>query len=137
MIRPLADTGFADESLVAPLLRRLRVRAALKDARSRVQTLLNLLDEQSEPLPGQRSALSDQGIGLTTGDEHGGVGCPAIYGAKRHAMREHELLEGVELFAQLLDRVEIGMRHGLFSCSSEQKASEAGQSAHRLCGDAK
>lgn len=137
MTGSLRDTGFQDENVVRPLIRRLKAKAALNDVRASADTLLHLLNQQSDPLPRDRPAIGDATVRLAPRDIERGLGDVRVGSAERNAMREHELLEGIEMVAQLLDRVEIGLRHGLFSCSNGQEASESERRGHRLCGGAK
>lgn len=133
----LADVGFADRGVIRPLIRRIALKSAIGEARESIEALADLLNEHREPLGGDGTALLEQSIGLTCSDQQGGVGGAAIDGSEGHALREDELLEGVKLVTQLLDRIEIGVRHGLFSCASDQEATRADQAAHRLSGGAK
>lgn len=133
----LADAGFADNGVIRPLIRRIALKGAVADARASVEALLDLLNEHREPLGGDRATLPQQGVGLPAGDQQGGIGGAAVSGSERHALREDELLEGVKLITQLLDRIEVGIRHGLFSCESDQEANRPAIAPHRLCGGAK
>ena len=132
----LADAGFADRGMIRPLVRRIALKGAVKDVRASIEALIDLINEEREPLAGDGAVLREQGVDLAAGDEEHGIEGAAISCAQRHALREDELLQGVNLFAQLLDRIEIGIRHGLFSCASEAEPSEAAGSTHRLCGGA-
>jgi hypothetical protein len=133
----LADTGFADRSVLSIVLRRLGLRAAVSSARASIDALAHLLDQQREPLGCDRATLPGEGFGLTAGDGECGVGGGAVDLGEGHAMREDELLEGVKLVAQLLDRIDIGIRHGLFSSAGEPEGKPACEAAHRLSGGAK
>jgi hypothetical protein len=137
MIRPLNDIGFAERALIRPLIRRVAIRSAVNEAKASIEALVDLLNEHREPLGGDDAALGEQGIGLPACNEQGSLGSAAINLRKRNALRENQLLEGVDLIAQLLDQVEIGVRHGLFSCASDEEANRAGSAAHRLSGGAK
>jgi hypothetical protein len=133
----LRDTGFADRSMIPVLLRRIRLRTAVSSARASIDALADLLDQQREPLCGDQSALADQRVGLAGGDEECGLGRGAINLGEGHALREDELLDGVKLIAQLLDRVEIGIRQGLFLPADASEGSQVAEAAHRLSGGAK
>jgi len=137
MIRPLEDIGFAERALIRPLVRRVAIRSATKEAKASIEALRDLLNEHREALGGDDAALIAQGLGLTACDGEGSLGSAAINLRKRNALREHQLLQGVDLIAQLLDQVDIGVRHGLFSCASDEEANRAESAAHRLCGGAK
>lgn len=132
----LADAGFADRGVIRPLIRRIALKGAVGDVRASVEALLDLLNEHREPLRRDGAALLAQGVGLTAGDGEGGVEGVAISSAQRDALREDELLEGVKLIAQLLDRVDVGIRHGLFSGACADEGSQPAGAAHRLCGGA-
>lgn len=133
----LPDAGFANRDVLQLTLRRIGLRAALGSARASVDALAHLLDQQRQTLSGDGAALNEQGVGLTGGDEQGCVARAAIDAREGHGLREDELLQGVKLVAQLLDRIEVGIRHGLFSCGGEPEGKPATQPAHRLCGGAK
>jgi hypothetical protein len=133
----LADIGFADREVIRPLIRRIAVKSAVGDVRSSVEALADLLNEHRKPLRGDGAALCEQGVGLTGGDEQGGIGGAAIGAGESDQLREDELLQGVYLIAQLLDRIDIGVRHGLFSCASDEEANRPACGAHRLSGGAK
>lgn len=133
----LDDIGFADRGVLPLLLRRIGLRAAVSRARASVEALANLLDQQGEPLGRDGATLREERVGLTAGDQQGGVERGAIGGADGHALREDELLEGVKLIAQLLDRIDVGIRHGLFSGAGDAEGIEPTATAHRLCGGAK
>jgi hypothetical protein len=133
----LADSGFADRSILPVLLRRIGLRAAVSGARSSIETLAHLLDQQREPLTGDDAALLQERIGLTACDEESCVARGAIHLRECNRLREDELLQGVHLVSQLLDRIEVGIRHGLFSCAGEPEGKPACDAAHRLSGGAK
>lgn len=118
----MIDTGFADGGVIRPLIRRIAVKRAVGEARTSVQALADLLNKHREPLRGDGAALFEQGIGLPGGDEQGSLGGVPVNSREGHAMREDELLHGVNLIAQLLDRIEIGIRQGLFSCAGHEEA---------------
>lgn len=133
----ICDGGFADRSMIPLLLRRIRLRTAVAQVRGSIEALANLLDQQGQALGGMGAALTGESLGLARGDREGGVGGDGIGRGEGDALREHELLEGVHLVSQLLDRIEIGIRHGLFSPAVAQEGRQAGEAAHRLCGGAK
>jgi hypothetical protein len=133
----LDDAGFADRGVIRPLIRRIALKGAVADARASIEALADLLNEHREPLGGDGAALFEQGVSLPGGDQEGALGRLAIDGREGHAMRENELLDGVHLVSQLLDRVEVGIRHGLFSCAGETEGKPACDGAHRLSGGVK
>lgn len=133
----MIDTGFHDTNVVRLTLRVIRVKTAVAQTRASIEALAHLLEQQREPLARDGSAVREQGVGLSGGDQEGGVQSGAIGGAEGHALREDELLQGVKLVAQLLDRVEVGVRHGLFSGAGGEEGIEPAAAAHRLCGGAK
>jgi hypothetical protein len=133
----MIDTGFADAGVIPLVLRRIRVRTAVSAARASIDALAHLLDQQREALGRDGATLPGEGFGLTAGDGESGVGGEAVNLGEGHAMREDELLEGVKLVAQLLDRIDIGVRHGLFSSAGEPEGKPACDAAHRLSGGAK
>lgn len=133
----IADTGFADENLVKPLVRRLRVQLALRATRSSAQDLVDLLDQQCQTPRSDGSAHDTAALSLATCDCERGVAGARVFGAESDAVREQELLDCVKLLPKLLDRVEVAVRHGLFSCEGDQKGKPTEQGAHRLCRGAK
>lgn len=137
MTRQTSDIGFANAAIVRGTVRRLKLRGAAKDARSAAEALRDLMRQHVEAVRGDFPAVLAHVQSLSRADLKNGIDIAALAQAERDALREDELLEGVELFLQLLDRIEVGIRHGLFSASCEQEPSEADQDAHRLCGGAK
>ena len=133
----LGDVGFADRNVIRPLIHRIALKGAVGAVRASLEALLDLMDEHREPLGRDRATLSEQCVGLTGSDAQGGIGGAPINRSECNAMREDELLEGVKLVSQLLDRIEVGVRHGLFSCASDEEANRPASAAHRLCGGAK
>lgn len=133
----MIDTGFHDTNVVRLTLRAIRVKTAVAQARASIEALAHLLEQQREPLARDGATVCEEGVGLPGSDQQGGVKSGAVSGAEGHALREDELLQGVKLIAQLLDRVDVGIRHGLFSSASDLKAIEPSGGAHRLCGGAK
>lgn len=133
----MIDAGFHDTNVVRLTLRAIRVKAAARQARASIEALAHLLEQQREPLARDGATVREQGVGLACGDQEGGVERGAVGGAENYALREDELLQGVKLVAQLLDRIEVGVRHGLFSCASDREATRPASAAHRLCGGAK
>jgi len=132
----MIDTGFADTHVIRPVIRRIALKGAVGDVRASIDALADLMNEHREPLARDGAALREEGISLTAGDQQRGVCGAAIIGREGNALREDELLEGVKLIAQLLDRIDVGIRHGLFSCASDQEANRPTGGAHRLCGGA-
>lgn len=132
-----ADVGFADRGVIRPMIRRIALKSAVGEARVSIEALFDLMNEHREPLRSDGASLAEQGIGLTARDLQCAISSDAISRGERHAMGEYELLEGVKLVAQLLDRIEVGIRHGLFSCASDEEATRLEQAPHRLCGGAK
>lgn len=132
----LTDTGFADRGILPLVLRRIRLRATVASARASIEALAHLLEQQREPLARDGATVREQGVGLPGGDQEGGVERGAVGGAESHALREDELLQGVKLVAQLLDRIDVGIRHGLFSGAGAAEGIEPAEAAHRLCGGA-
>lgn len=133
----LQDTGFADRGVIAPLVRRIALRGAISDSRIAIEALLDLLNEQREPLGGDLAAAADQGIGLTGCDGQRGVADTPVGLPDRDRVREDELLQAVEMVPQLLERLDVGIRHGLFSAGDAGERIPAEGDAHRLSGGAK
>lgn len=136
----MSDAGFADTNVVRLTLRRIRVRVALDQVRASAEALSDLLDQQRQALPGDGPSLAKKGLGLSISDNEGGFERGSVSHAERHALRENELLQGVKLVAQLLDRIDIGIRHGLFSSGGEPEGKgtpeeladlEASENLHR------
>jgi len=132
----MSDTGFADTNVVRLTLRRIRVRTAVAQARASIEALAHLLEQQREPLARDRAPLIEERLRLPVSYDENGFERPRLSGSERDALREDELLQGVKLFAQLLDRIEVGVRHGLFSGAGHAEGIEPNEAAHRLCGGA-
>lgn len=132
----LPDSGFANPAAAHLIVRRMRLRAALTDARGSIATLLQLLDEDAEACRHARATARESGVGLAQGDVEGGVSGVPVDDIEGKNVREKELLEGVNLILQLLDTVGVGLRHGLFSLGYAVKRNPPADGAHRLCGGA-
>jgi len=133
----LHDTGFADVALIRPLIRRVAIRSATAEVRASIEALADLLSKHREPLGRDDATLASESLGLTAGDQQGSINRAAIDQREGDALREHQLLEGIDLVAQLLDQIDIAVRHGLFSRASDEEANRPACGAHRLCGGAK
>lgn len=133
----LTDTGFANRQLISALLRRYELRIALYEVGASAEALLNLLDKNAEAARGLGASKQSHGARLATGDFEGGCAGSGVADANSHAVSEKELLECVKLLPHLFERLDAGIRHGLFSCKADQEASEASELAHSLSGGAK
>lgn len=130
----IRDAGFANRSIIPLLLRRIRLRTAVANLRGSVEALADLLDQQREPLGGVGATLTGESFSLSGGYGECGIGSGSIGRSEGDAVREHELLQGIHLIAELLDRIEIGIRHGLFLPAVAEEGRQGGEPAHRLCG---
>lgn len=129
--------GFASSRAARMLIRRMKLRAALKDARASIEDLLKRLDEGEQADRRAHAALLD-GLGGLVPDALDRVQRNrAVNPIAGDDVREKDLLEGVDLVLQLLDAVGVGLRHGLFSSYGGQKPMSPSENAHRLCGGAK
>ena len=132
----LPDSGFADPAGARALACRMRLRTALRKVERSAAALRKLLDKASQVDAGAVATCQCQSLNLTEGDVAGVVELPGDIAADGKDMREDELLEGVELVLQLLDRLGVGLEHGLFSLDHAEKGMSAAQGGHRLSGDA-
>lgn len=137
MNRLTSDIGFADPSGARAIVRRLQLSAALKDSRASIETLLDLLNQRSDPVRRNGASLAEQGVRLLPSDEERGTGRITIDLSESDAVREEQLLEGVKMVLQLLDRLGIGVRHGLFSFDHAHEPIPADPERHSLSGGAK
>lgn len=125
--------GFSDVSIAREIFRRLKMRAALKDARVSIEELLELLDKSIQADRDRSASLFDEAGNLLPAEVERLQRDAAINAVARKDMREQELLDGVKLVLELLDRVGVGIRHGLFSsCGGDELMCADGYS-HRLC----
>ena len=136
MRRLTSDIGFSDRGLIRPLLDRVELRSAVSNLRVSTRTLLDLLNQRREADGGNLTALREQAVRLTACDQERGSGRITIEVGDRDTVREQELLEGVELVLQLLDRLDTGIRHGLFSFEDARNPIRAEQAGQSLCDDA-
>lgn len=111
--------GFFDARGARMILRRLKIRRALLDAKGSIETLLDSLDERAEADRNAMATRLDGAVRLIPGDLDRGDGRVAIDGIQSKDVREKELLDGVNLVLQLLDTIGVGIRHGLFSSAGD------------------
>lgn len=128
----LTDTGFADPSGARTAVRRLKLTILLGVAGTSIATILDTLYQGVDPQGDAGTTAGESGITLARSDNQGGIGGRSINRIESNHMREQELLEGVDLILQLLDRLQAGVGHGLFSVNSPAKRSQPEQAPHRL-----
>jgi len=133
----LRDAGFGDLHAARLIVRRLRMRAALQEARKSIEGLLDCLDEGFEADRDAHAALLDEAGGLAAGTVECAQRNGTVSGIARDDVREKELLEGTKMILQFLDALGVGLRHGLFSSSYAAERNADGDAAHRLSGAAK
>ncbi|MEO0589074.1 MAG: hypothetical protein AAFZ11_00790 [Pseudomonadota bacterium] len=133
----LDDTGFADPRAALAIVRRMKIRARLDDARASTEALLKLLQKTCQERSSERSAVGEQAVRLGASDEAGGRRGVRIAVSEADAMRERELLEGVDLILDLMDHLGAGIGQGLFSAVGAPEDMGAPESGHSLCGGAK
>ena len=136
----LQDEGFVDLDVARASLRlvgrRLALREGIGRGRASLAALLHMLDHRAEADGDKRSPLGKSGVGLTSGNEQGAVDQFAVLPVEGREQAEQELLEGMDLVLQFLDRLNVGMRHGLFSLHAGE-ATPATEAGHRLSEGAK
>ena len=132
-----ADSGFASSRAAKMLIRRMKLRAALKDARASIEDLLKRLDEGEQADRRAHAALLDGFGGLVPDALDRVQRNRAVNPIAGDDVREKDLLEGVELILQLLDAVGVGIRHGLFSSYGAQEPTPPTDGAHRLTAAAR
>tara|TARA_R100001129_G_scaffold12531_2_gene8214 strand:- start:1229 stop:1642 length:414 start_codon:yes stop_codon:yes gene_type:complete len=133
----LTDSGFADAEGARAVLRRMRLREGLRSVESSARALRKLLDKARQVDAGAVSPCECQRLDLSEGDVAGIIERTLGVAADSKDVREDELLEGIDLVLQLLDRIGVGLEHGLFSLEHADEAKSAAENGHRLCGDAK
>lgn len=117
--------------------RRMAMREGLNRCQSSLAALLHCLDQRADADCSQRTPLCECGIGLTGGDQQGTIHELAILGVEGREQAEQQLLQGVDLVLQFLDRLDAGMRHGLFSLRHGGEANPVPDAGHRLSEAAK
>lgn len=130
------DSGFADPDGARAVFRRMRLREGLRSVQTSAGALRKLLDKAREMHTGTVLPCQCQRLDLSEGDVAGIIERTLGVSADRQNMREDDLLEGVDLVLQLLDRIGIGLEHGLFSLDHAGEAKSAPEAGHRLSGDA-
>lgn len=116
--------------------RRLALRTGMQRCQMSLAALLHRLDQRPDPDGGERASLGKSGVSLASGDQEDGVDQVAILPVESREEAEQQLLEGMDLVLQLLDRLDVGMRHGLFSLHAA-KAIPTEEAGHRLSEAAK
>jgi hypothetical protein len=137
LLEALADTGFGDPDAARLLVRRIRLRSALNDARRSIEELLERLDEAEQASSNAHAALLDEGGGLVPDAFDRVQRNRAVNPVAGDNVREKELLDGTKVVLQFLDTLGVGLRHGLFSSRYAAKRNPPATQAHRLSGDAK
>lgn len=132
----LDDAGFQDPAGAKVLARRLRLRRDLKRVEASASNLLHLLDQCADPDGCKRMPTSKCAVSLLGGDQQSVVNDIGMIGIQGDDEREQELLQGMDLLLQFLDRLDGGLRHGLFSLASAEKRIRPEAAAHRLSGGA-
>jgi hypothetical protein len=127
------DTGFVSKDAARMALRRLKLRAGLRDVQSLTAALLDRLDHAGDPC-GDAVSASPEGTGLLGhGDLERGFGDHAVSRIEGQDVRENELLQGVDLVVQFLNSLLDDVGHGRFSnCFNNLDATPASPVAHRL-----
>jgi len=134
MSNQMVDAGFADVEIAREIVRRLKMRAALKDARGSIEELLELLDKSIQADRDRSAALFDEAGDLLPAEVERLQRDAAVNAVAGKDVREKELLEGMKLALDLLDRIGVGIRHGLFSSCGGDELSQARTGAQRLRG---
>lgn len=116
--------------------RRLALRTGMQRARGSLAALLHRLDQSAKADSDQRTPLGKGGVGLPGCDQQGAVDQLAVLTVEGREQAEQQLLEGMDLVLQFLDRLDVGMRHGLFSLHAA-KAIPTEEAGHRLSEAAK
>lgn len=126
--------GFIDPDAAHAAVRRLKLRRALREMGALSATLLDSLDQASQPLGGAVAIDVQSRIELRQGDVARGVGHDAVHLSERDDVREKELLEGADLVLQFLNCLLKALSHGQFSTNHSDAviASAAGAASHRL-----
>lgn len=126
--------GFISPTAAHLAVRRLKLRRTLRDISKLCTTLLDSLDQASQPLSGTCAIDIQRRVELRQRDIASGVGHDAVHISERDDMREKELLEGADLVLQFLNSLLKALSHGQFSTnhSDAVNASAAGAASHRL-----
>lgn len=133
----LRGTGFLDVKGARSALRRMKLRAKLREAQDSIPALLDLLDHGSDVDGDVGPRPVERGVGLNIGNVEGSVGSVTIDGVEGQNVREQELLEGSDLILQFLDALRVGLAHGAFSIPDAEQRKHRAELRHRLSGDAK
>ena len=97
------DHGFADPVAARAAVNRLKLRLALRRARSVLTAVEDSLDHHAEAMRRVRAVVADHGGALDAGVFKGAVSGLPIDLIERDNVREQQLLECVDLLAQVLD----------------------------------
>lgn len=131
------ESGFADPDGARRIVRRMELREALRRVYASVSTLKDRLDEARQMDAGAVPTVESERLDLAGRDLANAIADSRIDGLLGRDEREKELLEGIDLVLQLLDKVGVGLGHGLFSLKHADEPKSATDAGHRLCGAAK
>ncbi|MEL7698689.1 hypothetical protein VO57_015605 [Citromicrobium bathyomarinum] len=130
-------SGFADPAGARRIVRRVELRERLRCVQASVSTLKKRLDEARQMDAGAVPTVESERLDLADRDLANAIADSRIDGLLGRDEREKELLEGIDLVLQLLDKVGVGLEHGLFSLKHANEPKSATDAGHRLCGAAK
>ncbi|MEL7829463.1 hypothetical protein AAG604_13265 [Citromicrobium bathyomarinum] len=99
------DSGFADPAGARRIVRRMELREALRRVYASVSTLKNRLDEARQMDAGAVPTVESKRLDLAGRDLANAIADSWIEGLLGRDEREKELLEGIDLVLQLLDKV--------------------------------
>lgn len=125
------DTGFANPTAARRMVRRIRLKVALRRIAAANSAALDLLDHNVEPKSCARATVS-HGCRLHSGVLDSRLKGLVVDAAEGKDVREDQLLEGVDLILQFFDTLGVGLGHGLFSVEGAPDSMTAVQAGHRL-----
>ncbi|MED5546163.1 MAG: hypothetical protein VYD90_13015 [Pseudomonadota bacterium] len=130
----LTDTGFADLAGARASVNRLKLRFALRRAKSALAAVEDSLNQPIETMCGVRAVVSDHGGALDTGVVEGVVGGLPINMIEGNNVRQQQLLECVDLLTQGLNFLLKAPVHGASPSTVSDAVDDTcgARGAHRL-----
>jgi len=126
----MSGAGFRDEWSARRAMRRILLRERLRLIEASATGLLDRLDHISQDLRDRYLAGVDSVVDLAERNLEGSVRRVPVDQVESQDVREQELLQGADLMLQLLNALNEGVSHGLFSGLSRAEPTAAECAAH-------
>lgn len=132
-LHDLPDVGFADPRAARTVVRRMKMRRALMEARGSIERLIDNIDKGIQADRDTSSARFHEAIALAAEDIDGVERRAPIDLVESKDVREKELLDGVNVVLEFLDLAAAEIGHGLFSSNGRPTSDAPSGAGQSLC----